>query len=491
MNKLSFSEDFDFIRNLVQLPENHSGSAKENQAVQKSADDLVRHLSENGATVDKAYFEAVKKIFRNIQDKDGFNRLLGRFFPSKTEASAYAAIKALHQASLKAEKKREAWKTPIAELIAQKDLTKKEGDALVQKIERHFILSEKFQRKNNRGIPPFIYNGKTVRLTFEAAPRGVIKIKEINKKTRHLATKAGIGILDAVKILQFIETHKEEHLQTAALTQKHQFVHKNNCCPRSLQFDPDGRIWIIFNRTTHRDRLIAKTETKKITRAWDLEAETFYARSVIRRKDFLQDAEQEIRFFKLFGSDTSGVVETYSVNECYSGKQEILKTGIILKEYEGNLADLQHSPLTKTERLQIAVDILTGLKNIHKKDVIHRDIKPENIFIFTDKKGRKRAAIGDFNLACYKHEIVEVAGTPGNIAPEYGLTSSFNNVTNAIDVYNAGMVLNRLLKDIDCPAVQDCVKKMLKVSPNERPTAKGALNLFKKELSSERNKQTA
>ena len=51
-------------------------------------------------------------------------------------------------------------------------------------------------------------------------------------------------------------------------------------------------------------------------------------------------------------------------------------------------------PIDRNQNLKIFSQIINGMVEIHKNDVIHRDLKPENIFI---ENGT--AKIGDFGLA--------------------------------------------------------------------------------------------
>ncbi len=469
-----------FKNSLEALPNNKKGSAQLNRAVQKTAAELVRSLETGTFKVNSEQFEAIKQTFRAIQDNGGFNRVLGWFFPSRTDASAFAAIAALHKATLKGKKNPEKWKLTIADLVSQKTMTPKQATTFVNQAERHFILRAGFQKKHNyfEQIPSCTFNHKTIRLTFVAASRGQIKIKELDANVRRIAKKTGLHTLDAVKVVQFIENNKNKFLGLARTANVPQFIHRNEHCPRSVQFDPDGRIWMIFNRTKQNDRVLGKGESSKVTRAFDPQDKIFYARAVIRRKDFKEDADNQIRILKILGQGSSRIAAAVSIHPEYVGKNGQLKTAIIMKEFEGTLEKTPQN-LTEKKKLQLACDLLSGLVYIHKKKVIHRDIKPENIFLETDKKGRKRAVIGDFNLACLKEEVVDVTGTPGYIAPEYGQTSSFKNVTDKIDVYSAGKVLKQLF-GAECPSYVD--RKMLAENPEKRVSASQALSFFKKKL---------
>ncbi|KAF3776603.1 Receptor-like protein kinase 5 [Nymphaea thermarum] len=100
--------------------------------------------------------------------------------------------------------------------------------------------------------------------------------------------------------------------------------------------------------------------------------------------------------------------------------------------------------LTWKRRLQIALDVATGLDYLHsgcQPSIIHRDIKSTNILL----NERLEAKVADFGIskAVEKTQISTViAGTPGYIDPEYSETSI---LTKKSDVYSFGVVLFELM----------------------------------------------
>ncbi|RWR80920.1 serine/threonine receptor-like protein kinase NFP [Cinnamomum micranthum f. kanehirae] len=94
-------------------------------------------------------------------------------------------------------------------------------------------------------------------------------------------------------------------------------------------------------------------------------------------------------------------------------------------------------------RLQIAVDVASGLQYIHehtRPSVVHKDIKTSNILL----DGKMRAKIANFGLAksgC-NAMTTNIVGTQGYLAPEY-LADGF--VTTKIDVFAFGVVLLELV----------------------------------------------
>jgi serine/threonine protein kinase len=75
----------------------------------------------------------------------------------------------------------------------------------------------------------------------------------------------------------------------------------------------------------------------------------------------------------------------------------------LLFEYSsiGNLYDykLRTGKLENDLLRRIILDIVLGLKAIHKEGIIHNDLKMSNILLFSDKKGRIFPKLSDFNVS--------------------------------------------------------------------------------------------
>jgi len=152
-----------------------------------------------------------------------------------------------------------------------------------------------------------------------------------------------------------------------------------------------------------------------------------------------------------------------------------------LGEVEGHLfiamefvhgVDLEHlievaEPLSLQARLDIIIDVLTGLAFAHKRGIIHRDIKPANIRIGEDG----RAKIMDFGVAHLASSSMtstgSILGTPTYMAPEQiteGKTSP------ATDIFAVGGVLYQILtlmKPFEGPTLQNLFFKI--ITENPRP----------------------
>ena len=122
-------------------------------------------------------------------------------------------------------------------------------------------------------------------------------------------------------------------------------------------------------------------------------------------------------------------------------------------------------PLSLQARLDIIIDVLTGLAFAHKRGIVHRDIKPANIRVAEDG----RAKIMDFGVAHLASSSMtstgSILGTPTYMAPEQiteGKTSP------ATDIFAVGGVLYQvltLMKPFDAPTLQNLFFKIITEKP--------------------------
>jgi eukaryotic-like serine/threonine-protein kinase len=125
----------------------------------------------------------------------------------------------------------------------------------------------------------------------------------------------------------------------------------------------------------------------------------------------------------------------------------------------------EHEPLSLQEKLDIIIDILSGLAFAHKRGIVHRDIKPANIRIAEDG----RAKLMDFGVAHLTSSNLTSTGaslgTPVYMSPEQ-ITGG--KATPATDVFAVGAVLYEQLtglKPFDSPTLQGLFYKILTEKP--------------------------
>src|SRR5437868_10504587 len=122
-------------------------------------------------------------------------------------------------------------------------------------------------------------------------------------------------------------------------------------------------------------------------------------------------------------------------------------------------------PLSLQAKLDIIIDVLTGLSFAHKRGIIHRDIKPANIRVTEEG----RAKIMDFGVAHLASSSMtrtgSFLGTPSFMAPEQiteGKTSP------ATDIFAVGGVLYQLLthlKPFEGTTLQNLFFKIITEKP--------------------------
>ena len=122
-------------------------------------------------------------------------------------------------------------------------------------------------------------------------------------------------------------------------------------------------------------------------------------------------------------------------------------------------------PLSLQSKLDIVVDVLTGLSYAHRKGIVHRDIKPANIRVGDDG----RAKIMDFGVAHLASSSITrtglVVGTPSYMAPEQVMGGKALPET---DIFAVGAVLYQLLtgeKPFEAPTLQSLFYKIVTDMP--------------------------
>ncbi|HET9993355.1 MAG TPA: serine/threonine-protein kinase, partial [Kofleriaceae bacterium] len=113
-------------------------------------------------------------------------------------------------------------------------------------------------------------------------------------------------------------------------------------------------------------------------------------------------------------------------------------------------------PRSLAEAVRWVRDVARGVHDAHLRNVFHRDLKPHNVLITPFSR---RARIADFGLAIREAQepgALEIAGTPGYIAPEQaaGLSPTLDPhdledraVLVALDVWGLGAVAFDLVAD--------------------------------------------
>ena len=119
--------------------------------------------------------------------------------------------------------------------------------------------------------------------------------------------------------------------------------------------------------------------------------------------------------------------------------------------------------LTEIEVRCYLIQIISGLKYLHEKNIIHRDLKLANLFI-TDQMELK---IGDFGLAAKITEKDQLrkslCGTPNYIAPEI---VERRGHSYPVDIWSLGIICYTLLvgkPPFETPNIKDTINRIIKL----------------------------
>lgn len=147
----------------------------------------------------------------------------------------------------------------------------------------------------------------------------------------------------------------------------------------------------------------------------DLAMEFYYTRSIPDHK----------RIVKLRGS----VIDHSYGGGCGFGAAVLLITDRMTRDLYCGI----RAGLSWLERIQIAIDVLEGIRFLHSQGLVHRDIKLKNVLLDTDN----RAKLTDLGF-CITEAMMSgsVVGTPVHMAPEL-LSGHYDS---SVDVYAFGIL---------------------------------------------------
>jgi hypothetical protein len=232
---------------------------------------------------------------------------------------------------------------------------------------------------------------------------------------------------DCKRIVESVVLNQQE-LVAEASVHPNKTIYKRDIkgvkLPRAVQIDADGSIFIHFNKSKEKDRVIGTGSFKKVRFAVKLNDMQVYAVAKVRvtTQQQLVAQQEEGRFLKLLkGLDGVSQIEKEVLVKGKKGQDKLL----LIQPYynSGDLfTNIDRGFLTPKEKLKITLDLLKGLASIHSKGIIHCDMKPQNVFLSENEQGKLSAFIGDFGLSTLNTDDKKkemMAGTPSFFSPEY------------------------------------------------------------------------
>jgi len=162
----------------------------------------------------------------------------------------------------------------------------------------------------------------------------------------------------------------------------------------------------------------------------------------VKSDEYLQRFKNEIR--------ASGSLSHPNIVTVYDADFSTRPPFLVMEFVDGDeLTSLIKSDetLSLDRVVSIIIDILRGLKEIHRAGIIHRDLKPSNIFITSDKI----AKIADFGVARVDGseltQVGDVIGSPKYMSPEQCMGQPLDMRS---DIFTVGSILYELLTRESC-----------------------------------------
>lgn len=150
----------------------------------------------------------------------------------------------------------------------------------------------------------------------------------------------------------------------------------------------------------------------------------------------------------------------------------------VLKQETCRINDIPPAMLSDFGLARYSYQLISAINFLHSNKIIHGDIKPANILY---RKNDDQIVLADFGISCYRDNLfpqrIKTLYSKNFIPPEYD--GSFVRITDAGDIYACGKVIQLLviksLGELSSSKLSDLVKKCLRKSPKERPSARDAL----------------
>ncbi|HXM38519.1 MAG TPA: protein kinase [Gemmatimonadales bacterium] len=211
--------------------------------------------------------------------------------------------------------------------------------------------------------------------------------------------------------------------------------------------------------------LIGEGAMGVVWKAYDTVLRRYVALKLLS-SSFRKTKDMQERFLR--EARAAGAIQHANIITVYDLGESEGQLFIAMELVEGrDLSDMiaLRDPLALERKLDIAIEVLTGLHFAHQRGVIHRDVKPSNVRVMPDG----RVKIMDFGIARLQTGDATgsgaIVGTPTYMAPEQITNGA---ITAATDVFAVGCMLYELLsyqRPFEAESVHGVLYQVLTTDP--------------------------
>lgn len=281
---------------------------------------------------------------------------------------------------------------------------------------------------------------------FEQKYSSKVVERALNASENIWELKSDLGLTkhELFSLCLFIETKLSSHVKKGQL-----YLRKEKTkLARTIQYDPKTKRTFIHLKQ-HGIKRLGKGWHKVVTYSimYSDKNPELVANSVLEL-DF--DSRREVSILKRLKTQR-GLAKTYSITTHAKKRSKKKVVSIIQKLYNAkSLHHYQQNPkiLSREKVMHIAHDLLYGLEELHKHNLVHRDLHGGNILVERVKGGKYNAAIIDFGQtrrakqAALYGPMVEV---PKRFNPPDAFWRNVKTINaKAVDVYALGLNLYHL-----------------------------------------------
>ncbi len=274
------------------------------------------------------------------------------------------------------------------------------------------------------------------------ATRALIAKEEAQRR------QLGLTRGDFIQMALFIESA----LPSLVQKNKHYFPMGKTHFSSSIEYDPQTKnIFLLLDGCDSEKTYIGEGAYKVVTKALKY---SLTRPEIVARADEKDARKNELQITKML----KGAPGIFDIKACTSHKKGSTEySSIYSKIYNrGSLRDAfdAHVEFSFYEKERIALSLLQGLHELHKRKIVHRDLSARNylINIPPGKPGRRAivAAVADLGRALYSKEAAKtkVQGNTSYTSPEAIFKKKMRGSDYfGSDVYALGLVLYQLFYD--------------------------------------------